>query len=41
MLDGLNSWKNAPLWTKKSIKENTKELFKYLNQIKIFLERSK
>ena len=30
MLDGLNSWKNAPLWTKKSIKENTKDWFKYI-----------
>ena len=30
MLDGLSSWKKAPLWTKKSIKKNTKDWFKYI-----------
>ena len=30
MLDSLNSWKNAPLWTKKLIKENTRDWFKYI-----------
>ena len=30
MLNGLSSWKNAPLWTKKKIKLSTKDWFKYI-----------
>jgi UDP-glucose 4-epimerase len=30
MLESLNSWKKAPLWTKKSIKLSTKDWFKYI-----------
>ncbi len=30
MLNNLSSWKNAPLWTKKTIKESTKDWFKYI-----------
>jgi len=30
MLKDLESWKKAPLWTKKSIKRNTKDWFKYI-----------
>lgn len=30
MLSSLSSWKKAPLWTKKTIKESTKDWFKYI-----------
>ncbi len=30
MLNGLSSWKNAPLWTKKKIKLSTRDWFKYI-----------
>ena len=30
MLNSLDSWKNAPLWTKKTIKLSTKDWFKYI-----------
>ena len=32
MLDNIEHWKNAPLWTKKNIKEATKDWFKYLSK---------
>ena len=30
MLESLDSWKKAPLWTKKTIKLSTKDWFKYI-----------
>ena len=33
MLNNLSSWKNAPLWTKKTIKESTKDWFKYIKSL--------
>ena len=30
MLDDIESWKNAPLWDKQSIKKATKVWFQYL-----------
>ena len=33
MLDNIDYWRNAPLWTAEKIGEATKEWFKYLSKV--------